>query len=141
MLVRLLPIKLTISPHFDTLLSRRKLLCSAHTQSVMELCSTSLRAPLVLVEKEMATHSSILAWRIPWTEEVGGLQSTGCKESDTTERLHFSLSLSLRAQYPCGSSGISYYGRYVYLPAFVYLLIHISMYSYILAYILRRLQY
>ena len=40
------------------------------------------------LEKEMATHSSILAWRIPWTEELGGLQSTGCKESDTTERLH-----------------------------------------------------
>ena len=37
----------------------------------------------------MATHSTILAWRIPWTEEPGGLQSTGCKESDTTERLHF----------------------------------------------------
>ena len=30
-----------------------------------------------LLEKEMATHSSILAWRIPWTEELGGLQSTG----------------------------------------------------------------
>ena len=28
-----------------------------------------------LLEKEMATHSSILAWRIPWTEEPGGLQS------------------------------------------------------------------
>ena len=42
-----------------------------------------------LLEKEMATHSSILAWRIPWTEELGGLQSTGCKESDTTEQLHF----------------------------------------------------
>ena len=28
-------------------------------------------------EKEMATHSNILAWRIPWTEELGGLQSTG----------------------------------------------------------------
>ena len=41
------------------------------------------------LEKEMATHSSILAWRIPWMEELGGLQSTGCKESDTTERLHF----------------------------------------------------
>ena len=41
------------------------------------------------LEKEMATHSSILAWRIPWTEELGGLQSTGRKESDTTERLHF----------------------------------------------------
>ena len=29
------------------------------------------------LEKEMATHSSILAWRIPWTEELGSLQSTG----------------------------------------------------------------
>ena len=38
------------------------------------------------LEKEMATHSSILAWRIPMD---GGLQSTGLKESDTTERLHF----------------------------------------------------
>ena len=37
------------------------------------------------LEKEMATHSSILAWRIPWTEEPGRLQSMGCKELDTTE--------------------------------------------------------
>ena len=37
-------------------------------------------------EKEMSTHSSILAWRIPWMEELGGLQSTGRKESDMTER-------------------------------------------------------
>ena len=35
----------------------------------------------------MATSSNILAWRIPWTEEPGGLQSMGCKESDTTEQL------------------------------------------------------
>ena len=41
------------------------------------------------LEKEMATHSSILAWRIPWTEEPGGLQSTGHKESDMSEQLHF----------------------------------------------------
>ena len=41
------------------------------------------------LEKEMAIHSGILAWRIPWTEEFGGLQSMGRKESDTTERLHF----------------------------------------------------
>ena len=37
----------------------------------------------------MATHSSILAWRIPWMEELDGLQSMGHKESDMTERLHF----------------------------------------------------
>ena len=36
------------------------------------------------VEKEMATHSSIFAWRISWTEEPGGLQSMGSQESDTT---------------------------------------------------------
>ena len=36
------------------------------------------------LEKEMATHSSILTWEIPWTEEPGGLQSWGCKESDAT---------------------------------------------------------
>ena len=36
----------------------------------------------------MATHSSILAWRIPWTEELGWLEPQGCKESDTTERLN-----------------------------------------------------
>ena len=41
------------------------------------------------LEKEMAIYSSILAWRIPWTEELGGLQSMGRKELDTTERLHF----------------------------------------------------
>ena len=40
----------------------------------------------------MATHSSILARRIPSTEELGGLQSMGRKESDTTQRLHFTLS-------------------------------------------------
>ena len=37
------------------------------------------------LEKEMTTHSSILAWRIPWTEEPGGLQSMGSQESDTTK--------------------------------------------------------
>ena len=37
------------------------------------------------LEKEMATHSCILAWRIPWTEELGGLQSKGTQRVDTTE--------------------------------------------------------
>ena len=36
------------------------------------------------LEKEMATHSSVLAWRIPWTEEPGRLQSMGFQESDMT---------------------------------------------------------
>ena len=39
------------------------------------------------LEEGMATHSSILTWRIPWTEEPGALQFMGCKELDTTEQL------------------------------------------------------
>ena len=42
----------------------------------------------------MAPHSSTLAWKIPWMEEPGGLQSMGSLEWDTTERLHFHFSLS-----------------------------------------------
>ena len=40
------------------------------------------------LEKEVATRSSILAWKIPWTEEPGGLQSMGSQESDTTSQLN-----------------------------------------------------
>ena len=40
------------------------------------------------LEKEMVTHSSILAWEVPWTEDAGGLQSMGSQELDTTERLN-----------------------------------------------------
>ena len=40
------------------------------------------------LEKEIATHSSTLAWKIPWMEEPGRLQSMGLQESDTTEQLH-----------------------------------------------------
>ena len=36
------------------------------------------------LEKKVATHSSHLAWRIPWTEEPGGIQSVGLQELDTT---------------------------------------------------------
>ena len=39
------------------------------------------------LEKEMAIHSSILAWVIPWTEEHGGLQSMGSRQLDMTEQL------------------------------------------------------
>ena len=40
------------------------------------------------LEKEMATHSSILAWEIPWTEEPGGLQSMGLQKSLTRQNTH-----------------------------------------------------
>ena len=41
------------------------------------------------LEKEMATHSRILVWRIPWTEEPGRLRSMGSQSVGQTERLHF----------------------------------------------------
>ena len=47
----------------------------------------------------MATHSSALAWRTSRTEEPGGLQSMGCKESDTTDRLKHSMVCSLRKRF------------------------------------------
>ena len=43
--------------------------------------------------KEMTTHSSILAWEIPWTEEPGGLQSMGLPEADMTEQASWMASL------------------------------------------------
>ena len=52
------------------------------------------------LEKGMATHSSILAWRIPWSEEPSGLQhgvaKQGCKGLDMTERLTLSLHIGIR---------------------------------------------
>ena len=48
----------------------------------MQVPSLSWEDPL---EEEMSTHSNILAWEIPWTEEPGGLQFMGSQESDTDE--------------------------------------------------------
>ena len=63
------------------------------TMRETQVRSLGLEDPL---EKEMATHSSTLAWKTPWTEERGRLYSpSGRKESDTTERLHIHFSLSV----------------------------------------------
>ena len=60
------------------------------------------------LEKEMATHSSTLAWKFPWTEEPGRLQSMGRQKSDTTERLHFHvLSLSEKTKQRTKQNGDS----------------------------------
>ena len=51
------------------------------------------------LEEEMATRSRILAWKIPWMEEPGGLQSTGHKESEVTEWLsmrNYQIHLNIR---------------------------------------------
>ena len=55
-----------------------------NTPAMQETCVPSLdwEDPL---EEGMATHSSILTWRIPWMEEPGGLQPMGFKELDTNE--------------------------------------------------------
>ena len=50
------------------------------------------------LEKEMATHSSILAWRIPWMEEPGGLQSMGSQRVGRTRLSNFTFFLSLRVK-------------------------------------------
>ena len=46
------------------------------------------------LKEDMETHSSILTWRIPWTQEPGGLQSMGSQRADTTEQLTHTHSAS-----------------------------------------------
>ena len=57
------------------------------------------------LEKEMATHSSTLAWKISWTEEPDRLYSPwGCRELDTTERFHFTHNFKMQTknnEIPC----------------------------------------
>ena len=45
------------------------------------------------LEEEIATHASILAWKIPWTKEPGRLQSVVSQKSDMTERLNMSTGI------------------------------------------------
>ena len=50
------------------------------------------------LEKEMAIHSSTIAWKIPWAEEPGRLQSMGSQESDMAEQLHFHFAVDRREE-------------------------------------------
>ena len=52
---------------------------------LMKVKEESEKVGLNALEKEMATHSSVLAWRIPGIKEPGGLRLRGCTESDMTE--------------------------------------------------------
>ena len=56
-----------------------------------------------LGRKTLATHSSILAWEIPWTEEPGGLPSTEWQQSST--RLNASTAITTRCKRSCPSRG------------------------------------
>ena len=51
-----------------------------------------------LLEKEMATHCSILAWKIPWKKNLSGYSPSGCKELDMTERLHILSTFIIQKQ-------------------------------------------
>ena len=51
------------------------------------------------LEKEMATLSITLAWKIPWTEKPGRLQSMGLQELDTTEQLHLHFTFYIYMMY------------------------------------------
>ena len=59
------------------------------------------------LEKERATHSSILAWEIPWTGEPGGLQSRGSHRVDTTEQPNNNRRRILETQHPGPTSRAS----------------------------------
>ena len=67
---------------------KKKSACQAGSEGKESACNGGL-GPIPgwegTVKKEMATHSSILTWEIPWTEEAGGPQFIGLQESDMTE--------------------------------------------------------
>ena len=70
----------TVMPLFKTSLVAQMVKCLP----AMRETWVQFRGQEDALEKEMATHSSILAWRIPWTEEPGRLQSTRSQEVDKT---------------------------------------------------------
>ena len=61
------------------------------SQTHIPLSQVPCYVSVPILEKEMAPHSSTLAWKTPWTEEPGRLQSMGSHKLDMTERLHFIL--------------------------------------------------
>ena len=72
---------------YDRMSSSKDFLVAQTVKPLPTVQETQVQSPgrEDLLEKEMATHSSVLAWEIPWMEEPGRLQSMGPKESDTTE--------------------------------------------------------
>ena len=76
----------------------KEFICSAGDLEDVDLIPESGRAH----GEGMATHSSTLAWRIPWTEETGVLYSPwGCQELDTTECAHSHIHTHTHTRYIC----------------------------------------
>ena len=84
-----------IKNNWSCIESRTIQFCSTHR--MLSDCLFLRISEILLLNMEMATHSSILAWRIPWMEEPGGLQSTGSQRVGHDWAI--SLSLSLHAVY------------------------------------------
>ena len=66
------------------------------------------------LEREMATHSSILAWRLPWTEEPGGLQSTGSQSQTRLSDFTFTLPMAVGVSFhtDSGLGQVTYFGQW-----------------------------
>ena len=79
---------------YDLLVGHKVNFMSLMIKKIVECNGSFCVLYVCTAEKAMAPHSSTLAWKIPWNEEPGRLQSMGSLESDTTEWLHFHFSLS-----------------------------------------------
>ena len=83
------------------------------------------------LEEEMATHSNILAWKIPWTEEPGGLQSVGSQRVDTTKQLSTHTCMQGRCVevlYPSKNSG-----HFILHPQHMHMHMHIHIHAALLS--------
>ena len=94
------------------------------------------------LEEEMATHSNIPAWRIPWTEEPGGYSPCGCKEVDMTKQLtlpYFIVDLQccliIISTAKCHNLYNSDSTIYIYIPSCIYMYMCVYIYIYIYIYI------
>ena len=107
------------------------------------------------LEKEMATHSSTLAWRIPWTEKPGGLQSIGSQRVRHNWATSLSLSrdiniwwmkifdptmdwisLGCNSEYPIDFN--YFVSKYIYIYMYIYIYVYIYMYIYFIFIIVRK---
>ena len=86
-------------PRWHTSMKERNMISMATELCILEVVKKCINTKINVsltwkMEKKMATLSSTLAWKLPWTEEPGGLQSMGGEELDMIEQLHFHFSLS-----------------------------------------------